>query len=252
MIGLRVNNEWLDLKSPEIQVLERGIIQDSDDDFGSFTFPFNLVVSPVNDRVLGHLRHVNAIVDSTFFDAELHINGTLYAKGYLKLIEANDDGYRCSFIFMPFAAGFLDQRLADIFTETFFHCANYEDFLSLVGTYMMNPVLWEKGNSGMDENCRFPIMWNPNFYAESGSTSPNDEYQEIVNWFDKATELPIDNTIENDGLDFPSGYMIYPTHNRNVFVPMFFAGFVLDMIMAKAALSFDGDFIDDDRTKRLL
>lgn len=252
MIGLRVKNEWLDLKSPEIQVLERGIIQDGDDDFGSFTYPFNLVVSPVNDKVLGHVREVNAIVDSTFIDAELHINGTLYAKGLLKLIEANDEGYRCSFVFMPFATGFLDQRLADIFTDTFFQAETYPEFLSLVGSYMMNPVLWEKGYTGMDDNCRFPIMWNPNFYSESGATSPNDEYQEIVNWFDKDTSLPVDNTIENENLGFPSGYTIYPTHNRNVFVPMFFAGFVLDMIMLKAGLTFDGDFIDDDRTKRLL
>jgi hypothetical protein len=252
MIGLRVNNEWLDLKSPEIQVLERGIIQDADDEFGSFTYPFTVVASPRNDKILKHARLVNSIIDEKLIDAELHINGTLYAKGILKLIEANRQGYRCSFVFMPFAPGFLDQKLSAIFTETFFTYAEYADFLSAVGSKMINPDVWEKGNVTSDDNCRFPMWWNPYFYSETSANSPNDEFQELVNWFDKDTSLPIDNTIENEDLDFPSGYQIYPTHNRNTFVPLFFAGFVLEKIMNKAGLSFDGDFIDDERTSRLL
>jgi hypothetical protein len=100
MIGIKINNEWLDLPGNlSIKMVEKSPLFSNTLIEGSFSFPFSLPETDTNKKLLKFPERLNNTENfNSQLDADLYVEGNLFFRGKLQRLKSNRGEYRVNFI----------------------------------------------------------------------------------------------------------------------------------------------------------
>lgn len=98
MIGLKINNTWLNLfPNTSLNITIRNPLFDIDAIERVFSYPFNLPTTPHNMNVFGYSNRLDVEADTHQFDAQLWIDGAPFEEGILIVQNPNEKSIKCIF-----------------------------------------------------------------------------------------------------------------------------------------------------------
>jgi hypothetical protein len=121
MIGLKIDNEWLDLP-PTINIpieWESGMFSDDISLSGIATMPFSFPFTDKNRRLLKHFDMVTNKLKNVKLDCEIYLAHNFWTKGTLTVIaRENSQMFDCDFSEVNVFADVADRKLAEFFPST--------------------------------------------------------------------------------------------------------------------------------------
>jgi hypothetical protein len=253
MIGLKVGDIWLDLRSPSIRMLERGIIQAEENDFNGITLDFRVARNEKSDLALKFIGEPTSVVQDNFVEADLWWGGSLFSIGFLYVIEVEARDYRCSFVKNTIPEYVMNKKLSEVVRGDLFEFG-FIDNTETVKNYAFDRAqttgipTWTKGNVDAWDNVKFPMIANEAFYADL-----NSDFVGLVNWYNKQFDGMMANFVANENEDNseidPQSAQV---KNITCLSPQFFAGYILEKIMRYARYEFGGSVVEDVRFSRAL
>jgi hypothetical protein len=121
MIGLKIDNEWLDLP-PTINIpieWESGMFSDDISLSGIATMPFSFPFTDKNRRLLKHFDMVTNKLKNVKLDCEIYLAHNFWTKGTLTVIaRENSQMFDCDFSEVNVFADIADRKLAEFFPDT--------------------------------------------------------------------------------------------------------------------------------------
>ena len=131
MVALRIDDQYIDLGNAAINFTFKNPIFDSDGLPKSYSYPFSILATPLNQRAFRYANRLDSNDGSPKYSAIFTLLGT-DIKGYLQVSNTTAESYKCTFVneSKDFSNLLTKITLKDLITETFELTSN-------------NPAFWE-------------------------------------------------------------------------------------------------------------
>jgi hypothetical protein len=266
-VTIRVNNTMIALSKNSIQLVLRGFSIDNTIILGSFTMPLTAPVCTENDKVFKHQSLLESTANNPIIEnAELIINDTVIAKGFLLLLKATKFKYEFSFIYQPISNIFFNQSIKEIAFQDALFWQNKSAPVSYVETMgRYNDVVTDVVRYDKTEKhtyALYPVKcpsWDkpPDGFFSAGSYFEFSSYDRRLNLFNGALNQLVSNYLEVDQTHdgFQSNHGLSYDYNAQSFslqkiIPFLFTAFVLETLWTSQSWKVKGDLFEDDNFLR--
>jgi len=264
IVSIRVNNDIVALSKASIQLVLRGFAIDNAIVLGSFTMPLTAPVCSENDKVFKHQSLLEAIPDNQIIEnAELIINDTVIAKGFLLMLKANTLRYEFSFIYQPISNIFFNQSIKEIpFVDALFWQNEAKPISHVETMQRYNQVVTDVvqyNKELMHTYALYPVKcpsWDtlPEGITIAGSSFEFSSFDRRLNLFSGVLNELVSNYVEaNQELsgayeyDYGLTYIYNPqSFSIQKIIPFLFTAFVLERLWEADSWKVKGDLFEDE------